>query len=181
MSIRDARGSGEILKVAIVGPECTGKSTLAEALANHYQTVWVPEYARGYLDNLVRPYNEDDLLSIGRGQLRLENSWLRTANRVLVCDTDLLVLKVWSDFKYGHTSREILDEMNLSSYDLHLLTYIDVPWVEDPLREHPHQRDVLFDIYHKELKKAGVPFVEIRGSAKERLEAAVTAINKLFG
>ena len=180
MSMRDTKAGAEIRKVAIVGPECTGKSTLAEALAAHYETVWVPEYARGYLDNLVRPYHEEDLLSISKGQVRLERSWLPSANRVLFCDTDLLVLKVWSDIKFGHTDPEILGEMKLASYDLHLLTYIDVPWVDDPLREHPDKRELLFDIYQKELKAAGVPFVEIRGDAQARLMSAVAAVDALL-
>jgi len=180
MSMRATAGADEIKKVAIVGPECTGKSTLAKQLADHYQTVWAQEYARGYLDNLVRPYDQSDLYSIGKGQLRLEKSWLQGANRLLFCDTNLLVIKIWSDFKYGATDEAILDMMDLSSYALHLLTYIDIPWEDDPLREHPDKRNQLYEIYINELRSAHVPFVEIRGSVEERMKLATTEIDNLL-
>lgn len=180
MSMRVATGPVEIRKVAIVGPECTGKSTLARQLAEHYQTVWVQEYARGYLDNLVRPYERRDLRTISHGQLRLEESWARRAQRVLICDTNLLVIKIWSDFKYGETDSEILESMKLDQYGLHLLTYIDVPWEDDPQREHPDKRAALYDIYLRELASARIPFTEIRGSEEQRMQLAIQAIDKML-
>ena len=92
----------EIKKIAVIGPECTGKSDLSQFLAEHFQTAWVPEYARRYLDNLVRPYHQDDLLTISHGQMRLEDEWERDANKILICDTNLYVIKVWSEFKFGN-------------------------------------------------------------------------------
>lgn len=168
-----------VKKIAIVGPECTGKSDLAQFLAEHYKTVWVPEYARSYIDNLVRPYNQDDLTVIAHGQHRIEEEWLSEANDFLFCDTTLLVIKVWSEFKYGNCKPEILELLKNSVYDLHLLTYIDIPWVYDPQREHPEEREELYEIYLKEIKAMNVPFVEIRGEQEQRRKTAIDAISRL--
>ena len=140
-----------VKKIAIVGPESTGKSTLAEGLAKHYQTVWVPEYARGYLNKLGRGYDQSDLIKIAHGQLRLEDEWENDAKRFLFCDTNLVVIKIWSDFKYGNCAPEILQRMHERKYDLHLLTNIDLPWEADPQREHPDKRLELFNLYEKDL------------------------------
>lgn len=169
-----------LLKIAIVGPECTGKSDLAAFLASHYNTVWVPEYARGYLGNLVRPYEEHDLLTIAHGQLRLEREWSLTANGLLFCDTTLLVIKIWSEVKYGHCDPEILRALNESHYDLHLLTYVDIPWEDDPQREHPDKREMLYSLYQEQLTAMNVPFVEIRGPREERRKKAIEAVNAVI-
>lgn len=170
----------DVKKVAIVGPECTGKSELSAFLAEHYKTTWVPEYARGYIDNLVRPYNEADLLTIAHGQLRLEETWISDANRVLFCDTNLVVIKVWSQFKYGHVDDSILESLKNSHYDLQLLTYIDIPWQDDPQREHPDKREELYKIYLEEVKALDTPFVEIRGDRQQRRKVAIEAIDALL-
>lgn len=169
----------DLLKIAIVGPECTGKSDLAAYLADHFDTEWAPEYARGYIDNLVRPYEPEDLVTIAHGQLRLEKEWALTANKFLFCDTTLLVLKVWSEFKFGTCDPEIIQELENSFYDLHLLTYVDIPWEDDPQREHPDKREELYQIYRNELTKMKVPFVEIRGQREERRDTAIEALKKL--
>lgn len=166
-------------RIVVVGPECTGKSDLAEFLAAHYNTACVPEYARGYLGNLVRPYNEEDLLTIARGQIRVEDEFARTANELLICDTNLYVIKVWSTFKYGECSGEILEEIKNRPYDLYLLTYIDVPWEDDPQREHPDKREELYEIYLNELRNQAVPFVEIKGERDTRRQRAIQAIDEL--
>lgn len=170
----------EIIKVAVIGPECTGKSDLSASLADHFNTEWVPEYARGYLDNLTRPYEEHDLITIAHGQLRLEDAWFADANKLMICDTNLYVVKVWSEFKFGKCSPEILNQIDSRHYDLYLLTYIDIPWEEDRLREHPDKRQQLFDIYRKEMENQPVPFVEIRGDRGQRRKTAIEAIEKLF-
>jgi NadR type nicotinamide-nucleotide adenylyltransferase len=169
-----------IPKVAIIGPECTGKSALSTYLANHFNTVWVPEYARQYIGNLTRPYNEQDLLTISHGQLRLEDEWLRDASQLLICDTNLYVIKVWSEFKYGSCHPEILQTIATRRYDLYLLTYVDLPWEEDPQREHPQQREALYDRYLQEMQQQSVPFVEIRGEREERQRTAREAIEKIL-
>ena len=172
--------STEIKKIAIVGPECTGKSDLAQFLATHYNTSWVPEYARNYIDNLVRPYNVDDLTVIAHGQMRLEEEYVRDANGILFCDTTLLVIKIWSEFKYGNCDPFIIETIKDRKYDLYLLTYVDIPWQEDPLREHPDKREELYEIYLNELKNLSTPFVEIRGDRSQRKKTAIEAIDRLL-
>ncbi len=167
-------------KVAIVGPECTGKTSLAEALATHYQTEWVREYARGYLDKLAVPYVQEDLVRIAQGQMRIEDEFAHDAKRVLVCDTNLVVIKIWSEFKFKRVDPWIVGELAKRKYDLHLLTQIDVPWVADPQREHPDHREELYAIYKQELLSMNVPFVEISGNEAVRLQSAITAVDKLL-
>jgi NadR type nicotinamide-nucleotide adenylyltransferase len=169
-----------VKKIAVIGPECTGKSELSQYLAEHFQTQWVPEYARGYLDNLARPYAMHDLILIAHGQLRIEDEWAKQANRVLICDTNLYVIKVWSQFKYGETDKEILNSIATRKYDLYLLTDIDLPWMGDPLREHPDKREELFNIYLNEMQQQPVPYVVIKGDREQRRTAAVQAIEKLL-
>ena len=109
----------------------------------------------------------------------MEDEWIREANRVLICDTNALVVKVWSEHKFGSCDEEI--EMLLTrQYDLYLLTYIDVPWENDPQREHPDKREHFWAIYKNMIEKTGVPFVEIRGSKEERRGKAVEAVEKIL-
>jgi len=167
-----------IKKVCVIGPECTGKTVLSEALAKHLKTVWVEEYARAYLNRLNKPYEEADLLKIAHGQLRMEDEWSIDANKVLICDTNLIVIKVWSEFKYGHVEQEITDLIASRKYDLYLLTYIDIPWAADPLREHPDKRELLYNIYLDEMKKQPAPFIEVKGNEEQRLKMALAAIDQ---
>jgi NadR type nicotinamide-nucleotide adenylyltransferase len=169
-----------VKKVAVIGPECTGKSELTEFLAEHYETTWVPEYARGYIGNLIGPYEQHDLLSIAHGQLRIEDEWTRGSSKVVFCDTNLYVIKIWSEFKYGNCDPDILRHIATRAYDLYLLTYIDIPWEEDPMREHPDKRQELYDLYLNEMKNQPVPFVEIKGDRKARQSAAIAAVDKLL-
>jgi NadR type nicotinamide-nucleotide adenylyltransferase len=167
-------------RIAIVGPECTGKSELANFLAQYYNTIWVPEFARSFLDVLNRPYKKTDLKTIAKGQVHLEDSAVKKANKFLICDTTLLVVKIWSEFKYGNCDEEILTQFNNRHYDLYLLTHVDLPWIEDPQREHPHQRQQLFNIYKAELEKINTPVVEIKGERTQRRGTAITAIDTLL-
>ncbi|HMR58302.1 MAG TPA: ATP-binding protein [Cyclobacteriaceae bacterium] len=169
-----------IKKVCVIGPECTGKSELSKFLAKHYNTCWVPEYARAYLDKLGRSYQQTDLLKIAHGQLRLEDEWLRDANRVMICDTNLVTIKIWCDYKYGRCDEEILKLIKARHYDLYLLCYIDVPWVNDPQREHPDKREHFWQIFKNEVINTAVPYVEIGGSWEQRQQKAVEAINVIL-
>jgi NadR type nicotinamide-nucleotide adenylyltransferase len=169
-----------VKKVCIIGPECTGKTDLAQYLAEHFKTGWVPEYARGYLNKLNHPYQQADLIKIAHGQLRMEDEWLNESNRVMLCDTNLITIKIWSEHKYGSCPQEITDAHEARMYDLYLLCYIDVPWEEDPQREHPDKREHFWFIYKNELAKSNVPVIEIGGARDERRQAAVTAIEKLL-
>ncbi|MEO5976112.1 MAG: ATP-binding protein [Chryseolinea sp.] len=169
-----------VKKVAVIGPECTGKSALSEYLAGYFKTGWVPEYARGYIDHLVRPYLQSDLLTIAHGQMRIEDEWQRDSNNLLICDTNLYVIKVWSEFKFGNCDEEILKYIGTRKYDLYLLTYVDIPWQDDPLREHPEKREELYSIYLNEMKNQSVPFVEIKGAREDRQKTAVDAIENIL-
>ncbi len=169
-----------IKKVVLIGPECTGKTTLARSLAEYYGTTWVPEYAREYIDALSRPYSEEDLLSIAKGQLAIEDELALRANRVLICDTDLLVIKVWQEHRFGKCYPEIGEWIQSRYYDLYLLMHADIPWDDDPQRENPHLRDYFFDIFKKELKRKGANLMEINGDFSKRKHAAIMAIDDLL-
>ena len=172
----------DIKKIVVIGPESTGKSTLSEALATALHTVWVPEYAREYLEHLNRPYSETDLQAIARGQLLKEGEVAPLVNKVLICDTDLYVIKVWSEHKYGRCHASILEEIARRKYDLYLLTGIDMPWSPDPLREHAEteMRQYFYNIYRDIVANSGVPFAEINGNESERLQKAIEAINNIL-
>lgn len=169
-----------IKKVVVIGPECTGKSELSEYLAHEFQTVWVEEYARQYLRELNRPYEQEDLRLIAEGQLLLEDNQTPLANKLLICDTDLYVIKIWSVFKYGQCDSMILDVIAQRKYDLYLLTYIDIPWEYDPQREHPDQRQELYSLYLDEMKNQSVPFLEISGDRAHRRKIARQRVEQLL-
>jgi NadR type nicotinamide-nucleotide adenylyltransferase len=175
----DTGNSPKVRRVAIVGPECTGKTDLARFLASHYQTTWVPEFARAYLEELHRPYVKEDLTIIAQGQVNAENSIAEQASRLVFCDTNLIVIKIWSEFKYGSCDPAILTLMKQQKYDLHLLMDVDLPWEDDPLREHPHKRLELFGMYKAELENSKTNFTIIRGDYALRRAAAVDAVEKI--
>ena len=169
-----------IRKIAITGPESTGKSVLSSQLAEHYNTVWVPEFSREYLEGIGRLYVEQDILEIARGQLKNEKAALEKANVFLFCDTELIVTKIWSEVKYQRCDPWILDNIRNHGYDLYLLCDIDLPWEYDPLREHPGQRPFLFDCYTRELENTGRLYYVVSGYGADRLNHAISIIDQLF-
>jgi NadR type nicotinamide-nucleotide adenylyltransferase len=168
------------LKIAITGPESTGKSILAEQLAEHYHTVWVPEYAREYINNLDRLYKQEDILEIAKGQIRSETEICRQASELLICDTELIVIKIWSEVKYGECDQWILNKLDNQKYNLYLLCDIDIPWSDDPQREHPHMREYLFNLYRQELLARELSFRIISGLGNRRLDNAIRIIDSLI-
>tara|TARA_R110002050_G_scaffold110892_3_gene223601 strand:+ start:10808 stop:11371 length:564 start_codon:yes stop_codon:yes gene_type:complete len=175
----------DIIKIVMFGPESTGKTTLSEQLARYYNSVWVPEYAREYLQN---KWNEErktcepkDLLPIAEGQMILENKLAKKANKILICDTDLLETKVYSEAYYiGHCD-PILEKYALeNSYDLYFLTYIDIPWEEDDLRDKPLEREKMFQYFKDTLDKYNRKYVLLKGDKNTRLKTAIQHINKLL-
>jgi len=166
-------------KIVILGPESTGKTTLAKQLAEHFNTEWVPEYARQYIDELDRPYEESDLLKIAKGQLQLEDEIASKSNGFLFCDTNLTTIKIWSDYKYGRTDSWILKSLNTRKYDFYLLTNIDLPWESDPQREHPNERQELFDLYKDYLESNQLRSSVITGQGNLRLQNAIKPIESL--
>ncbi len=167
----------ELIRIAIVGPESTGKSTISQQLALHYDTVWVPEYARGYCEKLVAECTWEDEINMFRGQLELEEQMASQANRLLICDTTFITVKIWSDHMFGRAPQEVLDKLPLHNYDLYLLMNIDLPWEEDPLRDFPHMREHFMEVWHKELKALNATYSLISGSEEERLQNAIQAID----
>jgi NadR type nicotinamide-nucleotide adenylyltransferase len=167
-----------VKKIVVIGPESTGKSTLSEALAKELHTVWVPEYARTYLERLDRPYEEADMLPIAQGQLMTEDEAAAQARRLLVCDTDLYVLKVWSEHSFNRCHPFIMEQIATRPYDLYLLTDIDLAWTPDPLREHPlpEMRYYFYHQYRDIVQHSGVPWINISGPHEVRLAAALEAI-----
>ncbi len=168
-------------RIAIVGPESTGKSTLAAALAAYFQEPWVPEVAREYLEKLDRPYAYEDLHQIGRQQMQLEDKLAGEAKSYLFCDTDLRVIQVWSQHRYGKVDPWVLEELARRTYDLILLCATDLPWKADPLREHPdlEMRQQFFEIYQQLSQASGFPWVLISGDTAQRLSTAIQAVGSL--
>ena len=163
-------------KIVVIGPESTGKSTLTEQLALHFQCPMVEEFARTYINRLTRPYRKEDLLTIARGQLEWEDKYRENLKPYLFCDTDLRVIKIWSQFKYQDVHPWIDYKIVQREYHAYLLTDIDFPWEADPQREHPAHREQLFDIYRKEVESSGLPWTTISGAKEERLSHAIDFI-----
>ncbi|MDO9039461.1 MAG: ATP-binding protein [Lutibacter sp.] len=174
-----------IVKVVLFGPESSGKTTLAKLLARHYNTVWTPEYARDYLQNKWNNERKTceilDMLPIAEGQMKLENKLAKKADRILICDTDLLETKVYSEEFYGGFVHPELEKAALqNTYDLYFLTYIDAPWKKDDLRDRPEQRLEMFNAFENALIKNHRPYVLLKGEKKERLETAIREIDKIL-
>lgn len=175
----------DVVKVVLFGPESTGKTTLSEQLARYYNTVWVPEYAREYLQNKWnnerKTCEPEDLLPIAEGQMRLENELAAKASDVLICDTDLLETKVYSEAYYLGSCDPILEKYALeNNYDIYFLTYIDVPWEADDLRDKPNYRKEMFRHFEQTLITYNRNYVLLKGNKKERLEKAVSYIDKIL-
>lgn len=175
----------DLVKVVLFGPESTGKTTLSQQLARQYNTVWVPEYARAYLQNKWnnerKTCEPKDLLPIAKGQIQLENDLTKKATDVLICDTDLLETKVYSEAYYLGYCDPVLEKHALeNTYDLYFLTYIDTPWEADDLRDKPNERERMFAYFHDTLKKYNRNFVILKGDKKTRLKTAVQHIDKLL-
>ena len=154
-----------IIKIAMFGPESTGKTTLAIQLADHYKTAWVPEFARDYLqekwDRSALICDVDDMLPIAYGQTKLENHGLAITNKYLFCDTNLLVTKVFSEVYYNYCDPLLDKAAQEHEYDLFFLTDIDVPWEKDDLRDRAEGRDAVFGVFKKSLVDNNKPFIEI--------------------
>lgn len=170
-------------KIVVLGPECSGKTTLCQELAAHYGTVWCPEFAREYLSSRGRKYTYDDLLNIAIGQVELEEVMEAEArNGIYFIDSDMITMQLWSEFAFNNCHTWILKQIASRQYDLHLLCKPDLPWVPDPLREYPELRirEEHYKIYKHMLQSNGGEWVEISGNGKERLQMAMymLGINK---
>jgi NadR type nicotinamide-nucleotide adenylyltransferase len=175
-------------KIVVIGPESTGKSWLCEKLAVHYNTNWVKEYAREYLLANGKEYTLYDLQLIAKGQLenenRLTDQIVETVDskKPLFIDTDLYVMKVWSEFVFNQCSIDILNGIVHQKYDLYLLCKPDIPWVSDELREYPDlmTREKLFHHYKDIMIEQSVPWIEIDGHFENRFQMAIKAVDQLL-
>lgn len=172
-----------IIKIALFGPESTGKTTLAKQLADYYETEWVPEFARDYLQEKWEENQHicvaDDMLPIAYGQTALENEKLANANKYLFCDTNLMVTKVFSEMYYGFCD-PLLNEAALKhEYDLFFLTDIDVPWEKDDIRDTPEGRETVFSVFKQTLIDTKKPFITLSGDKETRLAKAIAIIGEL--
>jgi len=169
-----------LIKIAVVGPESTGKSTIAQAIARHFNTVCVPEYAREYCKNLHNEYTLQDEVNMYYGQIALEDTLIPLANNnILICDTTILTVKIWCDHLFGDTPKEVKDEIQQRQYDLYLLLDIDLPWEEDPLRDFPEQREHFMEVWKQELNQLNARYAIISGMGDERLKNALLAITNI--
>jgi nicotinamide riboside kinase len=173
----------DILKIALYGPESTGKTTLANQLADAFHTIWTPEFARDYLqqkwDATQQSCTLEDLLPIAVGQTKLENEALEHANAILFCDTNLMVTKVYSEWYYQQCDPELQKAAKKHKYDLFLLTDIDVPWEKDDLRDTPEHRNATFDFFEKALIDNHKPYIKLSGNKEVRLQKAIDIVQQL--
>lgn len=180
-----AQRSATCLRFVIFGPESTGKTTLSEDLSKHFKEPLVPEYMRTYLqqkwDEEKKVCEPEDLIPIAEGQMRLENEKISEAKNLIICDTNLLELKVYAEAYYDDWCPEaILKHALNNQYDCYFLTYIDVPWVSDDLRDKPHDREGMFKRFKEELIKHDLPYQTIKGNRQDRLNQAIEKINQLL-
>lgn len=171
----------KLVKIAVVGPESTGKSAVAERLARHYGTVCVPEYARAYCLYLNREYTLQDEMNMFYGQQALERSLMPLAqNGLLICDTMFLTIKVWCDHLFGYTPAVVAETLQTVSYDFYLLMDIDLPWVDDPLRDFPELREHFMEVWHQELTAINASYSVVSGLGEERFANALEKTERLL-
>lgn len=171
--------SAPLLKIAVVGPESTGKSTMTQYLANNLNSSYVPEYARYYCKDLKNQYTLQDEMNMFYGQLALEDAISSQArNNILICDTTIITIKIWSDYLFQQTPTEVLTELQHRTYDVYLLMDIDLPWEDDPLRDFPDQREYFLSIWKKELDCLQANYHVISGLGNERLNNGLKAVQQ---
>ncbi len=169
-----------VKKIALIGPESSGKTTLCRELAAHFRTSWVPEFARDYITTLDRKYTLGDIVHCAQQQLKTETVLLKDANRLLFCDTELIIAKVWCEDVFKIAPAWIEEMIATHWYDLFLLTLPDIPFQADDVRENPHRRDFFFDWYKWELEKKNFSYEIVGGIGEARFLNALAAIRKHF-
>ncbi len=170
----------ETLLIAITGPESCGKSTLAKQLSRHFNAPLVDEYARAYLEKTNGEYVYDDLEKIAQGQVQRIEKELLKKPKILFTDTEMTVIKIWSEFKYHNLSPTIEKHYKNQNIDLYLLCKPDLPWEDDPLRENKNEREEIFAIYKKEMEFMQRNFQIISSQGKARFAMAVNHVKKMM-
>jgi len=170
----------QMLKIAVIGPESTGKTGLCRALALHYDCVWEPELARGYIENLSREYTRADVEEIARLQIEQEKKYETAGAGMVFFDTDLIITKVWFQHKY-HAVPSFVEERLCSRYfDFYLIAMPDIPWEYDPVRENGDKREFFLDWYEREVWALGTPYEKVQGIGDKRLQNAVKAVDEFL-
>lgn len=175
------------LRVCVVGAESTGTTTLTKALAEHYNTAWVPEYGRSYTERLhgagvntfVYHWRTDEFVHIARQQQKEEDRLAREANRILFCDTDALATAIWHQRYVGTWSEQVDKIASSRRYDLYLLTNCEIPFEQDGVRDGQHIRQWMTQRFTEELTKRGLRWVLVKGSREERLHTATQEVDRL--
>ena len=181
-------------KIVVIGPESTGKSTLCRQLAEHFETVWCPEYAREYLLTNGKDYSYTDLLAIAKGQITGEENWAELLEKRAAplleqdydipyfIDTNMVVMKVWAEFVFNKCHPYIEEQLAKRKYDHYLLCQPDLEWEKDELREYPdlETRERLFFIYKNYLEQQSIPWTLIKGKNEDRIQSAIRTVNKIL-
>jgi len=174
----------DCIKVVLFGPESTGKTTLAKQLAQHYSTLWVPEFSRTYAEEKLKQgvlLTKNDVMSIAIGQMELENSFSEKSKDILFYDTNLLETKVYAEYIYDGYCPDVLKESIMNNqYDLYLLTDIDVSWEYDSVRSSDNDRKNMFDCFKNELDTRKLPYVMLSGNKESRLNTAIEHVDILL-
>ena len=171
-----------MVKIAIIGPECTGKTTLCHQLADYYNTLWIPEYARQYIENVHRKYTYEDVEKIAEYQFQQICGSEKLNLKYVFFDTELIISKIWFNIVFNKEPSWLDTAIRNSNFQIYLLCNTDIPWEADSVRENGGQmREKLFDIYKKTLIQFNLPFSEIEGTGSERLQNATYIVNKLEG
>ncbi len=181
-------------KIVVIGPESTGKSTLCRQLAEHFETVWCPEYAREYLLTNGKDYSYTDLLAIAKGQIAGEENWAELLEKRAAplleqdydipyfIDTNMVVMKVWAEFVFNKCHPYIEEQLAKRKYDHYLLCQPDLEWEKDELREYPdlETREKLFFIYKNYLEQQSIPWTLIKGKNEDRIQSAIRTVNTIL-
>lgn len=175
----EKRFEKSVKRVVITGPESTGKSWLSRQLSLKTGGLWLPEYARFYVEFLGRNYSEDDVLKIAKVQIDLENQMAAATTDYLFIDTGLIITKVWLEHVYGRSPKWLDEAIRTQPRHMYLLCKYDLPWIPDPLRENPDLREFLFDWYKRELDYYGMNYHVIEGIGNKRLENALRALKMI--
>lgn len=167
-------------KIVLTGPESTGKTMMSKLLAEYFNTQWVEEYGRDYFLEKGGKLVIGDILKIAEGQIALEEEKIKEGNKILFCDTDLIVTSIWSEIYFKECPAEVSQLSFTREYSLYLLMDIDIPWEDDGTREFPHLRQWHFNRIKEELDNRKLNYIIISGNFNERFIAAKEVVSKLL-